>query len=123
MVPRPYLVSEVDQPDGRQVQKKSPSTWKVAVGAATARTVRDIMVKSVEDGWARPAGIAGVKVAGKTGTAELGGKEKPHGWFIGFAPADNPELAIAIVKENQGYGSDEAAPVAKSIFESVLKTR
>lgn len=70
-----------------------------------------------------------IPVAGKTGTAEVGDKngdgvidpkEKPHSWFIGFAPADNPKVAIAVVVENQGFGSLTDAPIAMDIMAAAL---
>jgi cell division protein FtsI/penicillin-binding protein 2 len=61
-------------------------------------------------------------VGGKTGTAETGDpRQLPHSWFIGFAPADNPRFAIAVIKEFAGYGSEEAAPVGKKVLEAALK--
>jgi peptidoglycan glycosyltransferase len=80
-----------------------------------------MMTKVVEKGTGRNARIRNVRVAGKTGTAENEtGKE--HAWFIGFAPADNPEVAIAIVLENMGStGGKSAAPIARNIMTVTLK--
>jgi cell division protein FtsI/penicillin-binding protein 2 len=78
------------------------------------------MVQSVDEGYARPAQIAGVKVGGKTGTAETGQGRVPHSWFVGYAPADNPRVAVAVIAENQGSGSDVATPVGRRIMEAAL---
>ena len=77
------------------------------------------MVSVVEQGTGRLAKNKGVKVAGKTGTAE-NPHGKDHSWFIGFAPAEDPQIAIAIIVENAGAGSVVAAPIAAEIFEKVL---
>ncbi len=74
-------------------------------------------------------GLQPIPVAGKTGTAEVGDKngdgivdsdEKPHSWFIGFAPADQPSVAVAVVVENQGFGSLTAAPIAMDVLAEAL---
>ena len=123
VVPSPYLVAEVRDLNGAVVWQRKPQGWRQAVSAATARLVAEAMVVGVEDGWAAPAKVAGVKVAGKTGSAQVGPSGKPHSWFIGFAPADNPQVAVAVIKEFGGPGSLEAAPVARALFEAVLRDR
>ncbi|MDH4140639.1 MAG: penicillin-binding transpeptidase domain-containing protein, partial [Coriobacteriia bacterium] len=62
----------------------------------------------------------GVTVAGKTGTAEVGKSQETHAWFIAFAPAENPRVAMAIVLENAGVGGRDAAPRAKPVLETAL---
>ena len=66
--------------------------------------------------------LRGVKVGGKTGTAEVGDGTS-HSWFIGFAPADNPKVAVAVIMEHQGSGSDFATPAAQKVLQAVLSTR
>jgi membrane peptidoglycan carboxypeptidase len=61
-----------------------------------------------------------VKVGGKTGTAETGQGRVPHSWFVGYAPADNPRVAVAVIAENRGSGSDVATPAARRIMEAAL---
>jgi peptidoglycan glycosyltransferase len=117
----PYVVSEVRRKDGTVLERTTPHIWKRAMQPDTARLVRQIMVTSVDVGWASAAKVKGVKVAGKTGSAESGTSNKPHSWFIGFAPADDPVVAIAVLKEFAGYGSAEAAPVAKTIIEAAIQ--
>jgi peptidoglycan glycosyltransferase len=63
--------------------------------------------------------VAGIAVAGKTGTAE-NPHGQPHAWFIGFAPADNPVIAVAVIIENGGGGGEMAAPVARQIFSELI---
>jgi peptidoglycan glycosyltransferase len=80
---------------------------------------------AVESSLGRPyagaAKVPGVPTAGKTGTAQLGGSAKPHSWFIGFAPADNPRVAVAVLIENGGAGATGAAPLAGDLMEYALK--
>ncbi len=86
------------------------------------RIVRS-MVQVVESGTGVRSRIEGVRVAGKTGSAQTGGGRKPHGWFIAFAPADNPTIALAVVVENLDEGGRVAAPIAKSVLEAYFTSR
>jgi peptidoglycan glycosyltransferase len=79
-----------------------------------------MMELSVEIAYGQKARIPGVKVGGKTGTAEVGGTQTPHSWFIGYAPSDNPRVAVAVILENKGSGSDFATPVARQVMETAL---
>jgi peptidoglycan glycosyltransferase len=65
-------------------------------------------------------GIGNARSAGKTGTAQLGGQQAPHSWFIGFAPADDPQIAIAVIVERAGHGSERAVPMAGDLMELYL---
>jgi peptidoglycan glycosyltransferase len=78
------------------------------------------MVGVVENGSGRRAAVPGVRVAGKTGTAEAGKSVETHAWFIAFAPADEPRVAVAIVLENAGVGGSVAAPAAQSVLATAL---
>jgi peptidoglycan glycosyltransferase len=84
--------------------------------AADARTINAAMVEAVQGRLGRRftsgATVPGVTVAGKSGTAELGGSGEPHSWFIGFAPAEAPEVAIAVLVEQGGRGGEVASPIA-----------
>ncbi|MGE5593849.1 MAG: peptidoglycan D,D-transpeptidase FtsI family protein [Betaproteobacteria bacterium] len=116
---RPYVVREVRDPDGT-VLRRTPSTILcVPVPAVQAGLVKDMMVGAVARGTARAAGLPGVKVAGKTGTAQ-NPHGAPHAWFVGFAPADEPRCAVAVVLENGGSGGAVAAPVAREILRAAL---
>jgi peptidoglycan glycosyltransferase len=98
---------------------ESGQFFSVASGGDTAKTLVDFMVEGVDNGYAAKAAIRGVKVGGKTGTAEVG-DGAPHSWFIGFAPADAPRIALAVIMEHQGAGADFAAPAAQQILRSAL---
>ncbi|MDW8255041.1 MAG: penicillin-binding transpeptidase domain-containing protein [Chloroflexota bacterium] len=119
--PVPYLVEEIRRPDGSVIHKHQPRRWTSGVSSGTAAAVRDIMVTSVNDGWASGARLAGAAIGGKTGTAELGVlRAEPHAWFIGFATADTPRIALALIKESSGMSSAVAAPAARIVFEAAL---
>jgi peptidoglycan glycosyltransferase len=75
----------------------------------------------VANGTGTAAQIPGVQVAGKTGTAEISADVTPHAWFLGFAPAADPQVAVAVVIENGGDGGTNAGPVARAVMEAVLK--
>ncbi|MDQ3982476.1 MAG: penicillin-binding protein 2 [Actinomycetota bacterium] len=93
-----------------------------AVTKKTAATMTRLMEDVVEGGTGVAARIPGVRVAGKTGTAEVdvSGKRMNHAWFIAFAPADDPKLAVAVVSELGGIGGQVAAPLARAILQATL---
>ena len=81
-----------------------------------------MMTRVVESGTATSAQISGVAVAGKTGTAETGREGQNDTWFIAFAPADDPKVAVAVALSNQdGTGGSTAAPIVKEIIEALLR--
>lgn len=121
IVPKPHLVAAVRQADETTTYQASSQGWKRAMAADTAAQVKEIMVASVDWGWAKSMALPGVKVAGKTGTAEHGGPGEPHSWFVGFAPADDPQVAIAVVKEFGGAGSAGAGPIARAVLAAAMK--
>lgn len=98
-----------------------PSGERV-VSTTTARTMTTLMESVVSGGTGVGAAISGIRVAGKTGTAEVdvGGERRNHAWFICFAPADDPKIAVAVVAEYGGVGGQVAAPLARAILTSVL---
>jgi len=116
---QPYLVDEVRDYNGKIIRQFSPKLWGRVTSRETAHTLTDIMVKVVEEGTGIRARINGVDVAGKTGTAEIEGKE-PDAWFIGFAPAYDPKVAVAVLLEQGGEGGVTAAPIARQVIEEAL---
>jgi peptidoglycan glycosyltransferase len=80
-----------------------------------------MMQHVVEEGTGTAARLAGISVAGKTGTAEIPGTSENQVWFICYAPADNPRMAVAVtIERTQGEGGTVAAPIAKQVLESLL---
>jgi peptidoglycan glycosyltransferase len=128
----PHVVREIRDIDGRVVRRIGPSEWKRAVSPTTAAAIKQMMVDVVRAGTGTAAAVPGVTVAGKTGTAEAPPDPRhpenraPHAWFIGFAPADAPRFAIAVIVERGGDLGDEAtggrvaAPVAGKVLAKLL---
>ncbi len=130
-VPRPQLVREVIDPSGGIVDRIQPETLGTAMSSETAREVTDMMAAVVQgdSGTGQSAQIPGVTVAGKTGTAQTVQGENPHAWFIAFAPAEDPQLAVAVIVESGGSVGSEAtggvvaAPIAKQLLEADRQIR
>jgi peptidoglycan glycosyltransferase len=120
---KPHITDKIVDPDGRVVDTIDPKVQSTVMKGSTAAAVTDMMVGVVDSGTGTKAQIPGIKVAGKTGTAETEfGKKINNVWFIGFAPADNPRVAVAVtVKGVQGFGGDFAAPIAKDLMQELLK--
>jgi peptidoglycan glycosyltransferase len=119
---RPTLVDRIVSPKGKVIQRTQPDTWKEATKPQTAAELTAMMTAVVEAGTGTAAQIPGVQVAGKTGTAETGRAGENDTWFIAFAPADNPRVAVAVALSNQsGTGGTTAAPIAKQIIEALLR--
>jgi peptidoglycan glycosyltransferase len=116
----PYLVSRITAPDGTVIKDFSPKEFLTATSPTLAGTVSRMMTTVVNAGTGYAARISGVSVAGKTGTAENPHGES-HAWFIGFAPADNPQIAIAVIVENGGSGGEVAAPIARQVMAAALR--
>ncbi|WP_105566740.1 peptidoglycan D,D-transpeptidase FtsI family protein [Microbacterium halophytorum] len=125
-VMNPTMVDEVVGPDLSAQLTTQPSVFDQALSGDDAATMTDLMVNNVNDGVAGNARIDGVDVGGKTGTAENGDGEPYSLWFTGFAPADDPQVAVAVVVEDgggqgqSGSGDTIAAPIAKRVMEAVL---
>jgi peptidoglycan glycosyltransferase len=118
----PKLEQRILSPDGDVVEPFGPEEWKTAVKPTTAAELTAMMVQVVESGTGTAAQISGVSVAGKTGTAETGVAGRNNTWFIAFAPAEAPKVAVAVALSDQsGTGGATAAPIAKEIIEAVLR--
>ena len=118
----PHLLKKVTAPGGGTVVKVKPHVWRRAMKPPTAAILNQFMQAVVTGGTGRAAAIPGIKVAGKTGTAETGQNHVYTAWFIFFAPADNPQVAGAVVLEHQlnGFGGSVSAPIAKQLMEAIL---
>jgi peptidoglycan glycosyltransferase len=118
----PHLVKKVTDPSGGTVVRVKPQVWKQPMKPTTAATLNQMMQAVVTGGTGTAAQIPGIKVAGKTGTAETGLSHVYNAWFIFFAPADNPQVAGAVVVEHQlnGFGGAVSAPIAKQLMQAIL---
>lgn len=125
-VMRPTLISKVVADNLDVLEQPSPQSLGRAVSEETAAEVTTMMEAVVESGTGTRAQIDGIKVAGKTGTAQHAAGAAPHAWFISFAPADDPLVAVAVVVENGGQAGSEAsggrvaAPIAREVIKAVV---
>jgi peptidoglycan glycosyltransferase len=123
---KPRLWDRVVDPDGRVVKRMDPSEQSQAISPESAQELNDAMQSVVREGTGTAAALAGVDVAGKTGTAEVPDKEACNGlpnqaWFIGFAPADDPQIAVAATIEcTSGFGGEVAAPIVADVMQELL---
>lgn len=118
---KPIVVKEVISPDGKTVKASEAEILTRVMDKEDAQKIKDMMVQVVKQGTGKRAAIKNIHVAGKTGTAQ-NEKDKEHAWFIGFAPAEDPRVAITVVLENEGStGGASAAPMARDILNNALK--
>lgn len=123
---RPRLVREVRDPQGRIIDQPQPEEYGRALSSSSARRLTQMMVSVVEAGTATAARIPGVSVAGKTGTAQHAEGRDPHAWFVSFAPANDPQIAVAVVVLDGGdlgseaTGGAVAAPIARAVMQAAL---
>jgi peptidoglycan glycosyltransferase len=119
---KPQLTDRIVRKDGRVKERIQPDLQSVVMKPETADQLASMMSRVVEEGTGTAAALAGIRVAGKTGTAEVGAnREFTQPWFICFAPVDNPRLAVAVtVERTTGQGGTVAAPIAKAVLEAVL---
>jgi peptidoglycan glycosyltransferase len=118
---RPYLVDQLKAPDLSVIAEADTDVLSRPVSEEVAAQLTEMMTSVVENGSGRAARIDGVQVAGKTGTAQVSEGVPDHNWFIGFAPADDPQIAVAVfVANGGGTGGDVSAPIARQVFEAYL---
>lgn len=127
-VMNPYLIEELRDPDRVKVlERTEPEELSRAVSTETAQELTAMMVEVVENGTGQNGQLDGIQVAGKTGTAQTTAERPPYAWFTSFAPADDAQIAVAVVIEEAPdtarddiAGGRLAAPVAKAVMEAVL---
>ena len=123
---RPGLVQEIRDPSGRVTRSFGPEPYGEPLSARNARALTEMMESVVTSGTGTSAQIPGLRVAGKTGTAQTE-SGPPHAWFVAFAPAIDPEIAVAVVVLNGGdlgdeaTGGAEAAPIARDVIEAAVR--
>lgn len=118
----PYVVSQILAPDGTVLKTTRGRSLGQAVSSGTAAQVKQAMLDVVQNGTGSAAAIAGVKVAGKTGTAETN-NANANSTFVGFAPYDTPTVAIAVVIEQNAKGEESAAAVGGQVLRAALATQ
>jgi peptidoglycan glycosyltransferase len=123
---QPRLITDVRDPDGRPLRHIDPAEYGEPMSELNAGILTQMMVAVVQAGTGTAAQVPGVTVAGKTGTAQTAEGEAPHAWFVAFAPAEDPEIAVAVMILNGGdlgreaTGGQLSAPIAKTLIEAHL---
>ncbi len=114
---QPYVVEEIRNPKGQIIKQYGNEKIRDAISAQTAETVSYMMVGVVEDGTGAVIQMDEYQVGAKTGTAEIGTQGETHAWFVAFAPANDPVIAVAVIVEKGGRGGEAAGPIARRIVE------
>ena len=123
---KPFLVNQIFTSNLTLLEKATPTELRRSITTSTAERIKKMMITAVSSGVSSNARIPGIKVAGKTGTAENGPGDPYTLWFTGFAPANNPQVAVAVVIEDggglgqSGRGNTLAAPIAKKVMQAVI---
>ena len=129
---KPYVVEATRFHDGSVIDQTDPEVWKTPISPATAATLNALMINVVNEGTGRTMQLAnGIQAAAKTGTAQLnsaGEPQRSHAWIIGFAPAEAPRYAVAVVLKgtndeiSASTGGKLAGPIAKQVFDHLFAT-
>jgi peptidoglycan glycosyltransferase len=118
---KPYLVDQLQAPDLTVIDSTQPEEWREPISAEIADQLTEMMISVVANGSGGAARIPGVEVAGKTGTAQVSQDVADHTWFMGFAPADDPQIAVAVfVANGGGTGGERSAPIARQVMQAYL---
>jgi len=115
----PYVIDEVQNTEGNAVEKYDPESYGTLVSSSEASRLTEMMKAVVSEGTGYKLADKSYSVAGKTGTAEVVGRGN-NAWFVGFAPADDPKIAICVLVEDAGTASSEAVPIAGEILDAYL---
>jgi peptidoglycan glycosyltransferase len=119
---KPRFTDRIVRKDGRVKQRIEPDLQTQVMKPQTAKQLGEMMGKVVEEGTATAGALQGIRVAGKTGTAEVANRTENQAWFIAFAPVEKPKIAIAVtIERTQGQGGTVAAPIAKQVLQTLLK--
>lgn len=115
---KPYFIDYVVNANGEMGQKFLPESWGSLMSAKEAGTLAGMMELVVTEGTGLALRTEAYRAAGKTGSAEFETGRESHAWFTGFAPVENPQIAISVVMEEGGSGGREAAPIARAVFDA-----
>lgn len=116
---QPYLIERVESADGKILEENMPKTWRQLLTAEESQLLTMLMEDVVREGTGKKLNGQSYTAAGKTGSAEFNTvKEDSHAWFTGFAPAEDPEIAVTVIVESIGSGGDYAVPLARRVFDA-----
>ena len=133
IVYKPYLVEKVESPAGEILYQAKPEVQsRLRASPANLEAVRQSLVGVVNDGTGKAARLPNIQVAGKTGTSQVVALDRDnpkrkraremedHAWFVAYAPADDPQVAVAVLVEHGGHGGEDAAPLARRVIKARL---
>jgi peptidoglycan glycosyltransferase len=122
VIMRPFIIDHILSSQGSRsiMSQTRPQQFSRAADRETVALVQDAMVETIKSGSGAAASVPGVQIAGKTGTAEVGAGRESNSWFIAYAPAENPTVAVAVLIEGGGLGGRAAAPAARPVLEAAL---
>lgn len=117
---KPYFVDHVENPGGQTVKKFKPEAYGELMVANEAAALKELLVRVVNEGTGSSLRTDAYQAAGKTGSAEFETGKETHAWFVGYAPAEDPKLAVCVIVEEGGSGGRTAGPIAKKLFDAYL---
>lgn len=120
---KPYMIDHVDNVGGQTIRKFLPSAYGSLMSASDAAFLAELLKQAVENGTGSALKTDRYTAAGKTGSAEFETGKETHSWFVGYAPADDPAIAICVIAETAGSGGRVAAPVARAVFDAYFAKR
>jgi len=129
VIMQPYLVKQELDTKGNVMSTTGSNQLYNPITSDQANQLKDMMVSVVQNGTGTAAQISGVQVAGKTGTAQRGAGQNALAWFLAFAPANDPKVAVAVLVQDNNpnagdiYGGTLAAPIAKDVIQAVLGSK
>ena len=115
---KPYMIDQVQNYQGESVSRTEPEVYRRLLSTQEANLLNKLMQQVVTSGTASSLNGRGYSVAGKTGSAEYTDTGESHSWFVGFSNTENPDLAVSIIVESGGTGSEAAVPIAGAIFDA-----
>ncbi len=118
---KPYIVKEIKDKNGNVIEKGKSEKLETVVSTETAGLIKEYMVGVVKSGTGTRAKISGITVGGKTGSAENENQVETNSWFTAFAPAEDPQIAVAVIVEEGGVGGKRAAEIAREVIKAYLK--
>ena len=121
MLMKPYLIERVENTEGEIVKKIMPKQYGNLMNADESKALKKLLEAVVTDGTGSALKTDGYTAAGKTGSAEVDNGKDTHAWFVGYAPADKPKIAVCVLVEEGGSGGQAAAPIARALFDAYIE--
>lgn len=120
MLMEPYLIDHVETEDGEIVKKFMPVQYGELMVANESKALKELLELVVTGGTGSALRTDAYSAAGKTGSAEFDKQKETHAWFVGYAPAEDPKIAVCVLVEEGGSGGKTAAPIARKLFDAYL---